>query len=1011
MSFLWLKRFFFAWAAVSALLQSWGWMLTSANAESIELRIDQVSGLTKDVKGRTEYLVSVHACSPVCALIGYESLAEKTTANVLSAEGIRGNFRLSVKLHRRTRPPPQERGLIPVEVVEREEPHSDPTDGTGIETGVHVSDSQPIFEPYGRVLITGSRVGERGNLNHNWREKDELIAEYTIDTTTSAVRRCRKSCSFHSGSSFVRSLVSNATADTPSFHLQLAAFPDSSSERTSPDHFLLAAHFAEAVEQSTKEDLFLPFEFPGETTTSLQNSKVSFRYEGPKCTQYRFIAAVGDDVAFVWHMSRDKEEERPLQKDRLDTRPNQGATVIVFKDIDKSNKGYADAWGRNELSPVIFTGASTYDHFESFGKVHTGFHKRYNQVAEELRTWVRPGTRVLITGASAGGALASLAYADWLSDSDMDLGLSFGVTFGAPQVGDKKFQKAFRELGRFEPSKAKYGFFEQLVAADEKTGKVDIATTLPSAIFEGLVPYPGIHSIDCLRSVIPVERTALSAPGHLRAFRSVGRRRYLYSGKRLKAAAETKTAAAAAKASNDTLGDMADLAFMVQGDVMAHYIERLYSLYYDIQEMRFSHTLRTVSRFQQPRQPNASLEVHTCKNSPAQQDAQALSVNLEVSIQNDKTYIPKTVAVQVCDECSKKVDSGCRPFLIVGDASNTGGGLVAKGQKTAISFLSLRPVAKNACVQFLSNKMHSPPTCATDVLPKESVRLASSQLIELKELLACKKERRCQMQFDGMTLLIEGGMRKVLNESELVERAGFSNDGVLMQGEASVTPLSAERHVRPPRSETSLSNSGSEAMGSAVDDSSVPSTSREEPIWAKGIESQSDGGKIKEPFHPEMAQPGMPTAVPTTIMSGTSPPEHIVTHISPIGKAMKPAPNPTRSQSAVKLGDLAGGVPVSADSMTGPAGGREVASGGCESGTHCKCVSTTVSGCGTPVAGQLGWCSVESSCERMRCGCEGEEICEKRAALVFEIVEAVGGDRYARCESRVEEVAVRVGRG
>lgn len=79
----------------------------------------------------------------------------------------------------------------------------------------------------------------------------------------------------------------------------------------------------------------------------------------------------------------------------------------------------------------------------NFGKVHTGFHSRYNQVAEEPRTWIRPGTTVLVAGAFVGSAMASLAYANWLSDKKMNLGLTFGVTFGAPQVGDKKAPEGY----------------------------------------------------------------------------------------------------------------------------------------------------------------------------------------------------------------------------------------------------------------------------------------------------------------------------------------------------------------------------------------------------------------------------------------------------------------------------------------------------------------------------------------------------------------------------------------
>lgn len=987
------------------MLQSWFLCLlvAKANAESLELRIDQISGLTKDVKGRTEYLMSVHSCSPICTLIGYESLAEKTAASVLSSDGIRGSFRLIVKLHRRTRPPPQKRTLIPVEVVEREGLLSDPSGGAIFDSGLQIFDSHSSFEPYGRVLLTGSSIGEKGNLNHNWRERDELIAEYIVDTTTSAVRRCRKSCSFHSDSSFVQKIVSNTTVDTPSFQLQLTAFPESSTERGSPSHLLLAAHFAEAAEKSMKQDLVLPFEFPGVTQRSGRNSHVSLvGSESHKCKKYRFVTSVGDDVAYVWYMSKDNGEDVPKRKYRLDTGSNQGATVIAFKNIEKSSIAYADTWGRNELSNVAFKDSSMYDHFQSFGKVHTGFHNRYNQVAEELRTWVRPGTNVLVTGAFVGGAMASLAYADWLSDKDMDIGLSFGVTFGAPQVGDKLFQKAFRELGRFEPSKASLGFFEQLVAADGKTGKVDLSTTMPSAIFDGLVPYPGIHSIDCLRSVLPIERLALSAPGHLRTFRSVGRRRYLYAGRRLTTRTEALAFHKSGTASNDTLQDLAKSVFMVHGNVMDHYIERLYSLYYDVQEMQYSRALRTVTRVQQLDHVKVSSETPECIHTTALQTTQALSVDIEVASKNDNMHLPKRIQMQVCEDCAKDAEPSCRHILLIGDASNTSGALVMPGQKTPMSFLSLRPLAKNTCVQFQSNKAHSPPTCATDLLPKESVRLASSPLIELKELLDCTKEQRCQMQFDGMTLLISSEMRNVFNESELVERAGVSRDGILLRGPSPLASSAAETQLRSSDDEAPMGTPGAQDPTSAL--------WVEPPTQAPGVESASSTQVLKPALEPESGLSPTFAPMPPLSTSGVKAQTSAANRdIPPTNLILRPSPRSHPAQApppARKLGDLPGGLPVSASSFATSGHASDALSGKCESGTQCKCLSSTIRGCATPVAGQLGWCSVEP-CERMRCSCDGTETCEKMETVVFDLVEAVRGGRYARCESRLASVALR----
>lgn len=98
-----------------------------------------------------------------------------------------------------------------------------------------------------------------------------------------------------------------------------------------------------------EEDILLPFEFPGVTQRSVRNRPVLVvRSESHKCSKYRFVTSVRDDVAYVWYVSKDKEEDAPLKKDRLNT-ANQGATIIAFKNIDKSRNAYADTWGRNEL--------------------------------------------------------------------------------------------------------------------------------------------------------------------------------------------------------------------------------------------------------------------------------------------------------------------------------------------------------------------------------------------------------------------------------------------------------------------------------------------------------------------------------------------------------------------------------------------------------------------------------------------------------------------------------------
>lgn len=744
-----------------------------ACGESLELRLTDIDGLNRKLDGRTENLVFVHECSPICSLMGIESLAETNSAHVISSEGIRGSFRLSITLRRRTRPPPQQRQDIPVEVVEHEGGSIDMLDLSRDNVDVFYSQSQSNFEPYGRVLLTGSNPGEKGNLNDNWRFVDEVVAQFIIDTTISAVRRCRKSCRFNSEASFVRRISGNSTLDKPSFKIQLTAFREGAALKSTPQDLLFAGYFAEAAERSLTEDLILPFPFPGRKDDDAARTAV-FTDSTGSCTKYRFVSAVGKEIAYVWRLSTVDDSIEHARLDQLDTgRSFDGTTIVVFKDIPKSSVHYTDIWGRNELLPVSFSGSAPYDHFGSFGKVHKGFLTRYNQIAEELRTWLRPGSSVLVTGSFAGGAMAALAFADWLSDSNMDLGMTFGVTFGAAQVGDKLFQRAFREMGKYEPSKASYGFFDQVTAGDEHSGRIDVSTRFPSVIFESFVPYPGVHSIDCLRSVFPVEKLALSSPGHMRTFRTVGRIHFLYAGRHLgpldpKLRLDRRYSSTV---SNDTLRDLADSYFTIDGDRMSHYMERLTSLYADMQQSVYSNDW--------PNVPNLGVRVTdlgnikgirdtTCEATVIPVPTEKLSISVEVS--TTKPNPNRALGINLCPSCSRStpfIESLCRPMLYTANTTHSDYGVVPFAlPPTPLTFSSLRPTPSQTCVQILLYALRKPHTCATDTLRPEVVRVAAAPLLELVEVVGCTAKQRCGMEFEGMRLMIAAGVET------LVERGG-----------------------------------------------------------------------------------------------------------------------------------------------------------------------------------------------------------------------------------------------
>lgn len=75
------------------------------------------------------------------------------------------------------------------------------------------------------------------------------------------------------------------------------------------------------------------------------------------------------------------------------------------------------------------------------GRVHTGFLRLYNQLAEQVRgaaNRVNPALPCFVVGHSLGGALATLATADLAQNSALRNQLRL-YTYGAPRVGDRTF--------------------------------------------------------------------------------------------------------------------------------------------------------------------------------------------------------------------------------------------------------------------------------------------------------------------------------------------------------------------------------------------------------------------------------------------------------------------------------------------------------------------------------------------------------------------------------------------
>ena len=86
------------------------------------------------------------------------------------------------------------------------------------------------------------------------------------------------------------------------------------------------------------------------------------------------------------------------------------------------------------------------------GNVHSGFLSQYLAIKDELFSKTSAfiskynPAKILITGHSLGGALASLCAVDFSQSLDSDQSKKIRcVTFGAPKPGDSKFCSVFRK--------------------------------------------------------------------------------------------------------------------------------------------------------------------------------------------------------------------------------------------------------------------------------------------------------------------------------------------------------------------------------------------------------------------------------------------------------------------------------------------------------------------------------------------------------------------------------------
>ena len=135
------------------------------------------------------------------------------------------------------------------------------------------------------------------------------------------------------------------------------------------------------------------------------------------------------------------EGEKFFQHDATDTQAysvrdeDSGTLFIVFRGTSNLSD-----WATNLQSWMTKS---------PYGWVHAGFLTAWRGIREvmqkEILHALGPKSRVVVTGHSLGGALATLC--------SVDLAQTIGVkdiacvTFGSPRVGGRSFRKAFREAG------------------------------------------------------------------------------------------------------------------------------------------------------------------------------------------------------------------------------------------------------------------------------------------------------------------------------------------------------------------------------------------------------------------------------------------------------------------------------------------------------------------------------------------------------------------------------------
>ena len=159
---------------------------------------------------------------------------------------------------------------------------------------------------------------------------------------------------------------------------------------------------------------------------------------GPLCNSLPFVKVLG-------YFSKDLTDGAGYVAERV-VDAEQGRNLIVtfrasstLENWIENLKFFQEQLPWNSISPNIW--------------VHKGFFETYQSILQQLTPLIVKGvenvSRVIFTGHSLGGALASLAMVDFVRQGIVPSDFVQLITFGSPRVGNLEWSKYFQSL--FEP--------------------------------------------------------------------------------------------------------------------------------------------------------------------------------------------------------------------------------------------------------------------------------------------------------------------------------------------------------------------------------------------------------------------------------------------------------------------------------------------------------------------------------------------------------------------------------